>query len=49
MDDAEVERKRALIKGAYSSQSWEDKVARMSPAQVTAVYIRLSAQGKLGK
>ena len=46
MDDIDL--KRELIKTAYDSQSWADKVDKMSPAQVVAVYIRLKSEGKIG-
>lgn len=48
MDDIEIEKKRAIIADAYSSESWKEKVMKMSPAQVTAVHIRLRNQGKIG-
>lgn len=28
---------------------WTDKVAKMSDAQVTAIFLRLQSSGKLGK
>lgn len=33
--------KRAYVANEYPSQSWKDKVAKMSTDQVTAIYIRL--------
>lgn len=46
----DVNREREAIKNVYpNSQGWADKVDKMPPAQVTAVYIRFSAQGKLGR
>lgn len=46
MDD--IEQKREALKRAYSSDSWNDKVDKMSPAQVIAVHIRFKSEGKLG-
>ena len=41
---------RQALKRAYpKSKLWHDKVDRMTVEQVTAVYIRLRAQGKLGR
>ncbi len=41
---------REELKKAYpGSGQWCAKVDAMSPEQVTAIYIRLRAQGKLGK
>lgn len=38
---------REEIKKVYSSITWEQKVNKMSYAQVTALYIKFKAQGKL--
>ena len=38
---------REALKKAYPSKRWAEKVDRMSEAQITAIYIRLRAQGKL--
>lgn len=46
MGDASTERE--AVKAAYPSDSWKEKVDKMSPAQVTAIYLRLRAEGKLG-
>lgn len=44
-----IEQDREVIKKAYpNSDSWAEKVDKMSPAQVSAVYIRLKKEGKLG-
>lgn len=41
---------REELKKAYpGSEKWAEKVDKMRPEQVTAIYIRLRAQGKLGK
>lgn len=49
-DLAEISRKREALKNAYpASSTWHYKVDRMPPAQVIAVHLRLSSQGKLGK
>lgn len=44
MDDNQ---KREALKKVYSSKRWADKVDKMSPAQVTAIYLRLQAEKKL--
>lgn len=38
--------KRAQLMAAYKSPAWADKVKKMSEEQVTAIYLRLKAQGK---
>lgn len=41
---------REELKKAYpNSQRWHERVDKMPPDQVTAIYIRLRSQGKLGK
>lgn len=41
---------REELKKAYpNSEQWRAKVDNMNPSQVTAIYIRLKAQGKLGR
>jgi hypothetical protein len=41
---------REELKKAYPhSKQWHEKVDKMRPDQVTAVYIRLRSRGKLGK
>jgi hypothetical protein len=47
MDD--IEQKREELKKLYPSYSWQYKVDKMSPAQVTAIYLRFKSEGKLGK
>lgn len=45
-----VHMEREQLKKAYpNSKSWAEKVDKMSPSQVTAIYIRLKSQGKLGR
>jgi hypothetical protein len=44
----DVSTEREAVKAAYPSDRWKEKVDKMSPAQITAIYIRLKAQGKLG-
>jgi hypothetical protein len=39
--------KREQLKTAYSGKKWAEKVNKMTDAQVTAVYLRLKAQGKI--
>lgn len=38
---------REAVKKIGRSDSWKAKVDKMSDAQVTAIYIRLKAEGKL--
>lgn len=38
---------RELVKGAYSGIKWINKVNDMSDGQVTAIFNRLRAQGKI--
>lgn len=45
MDDVEI--KREELKKAYSSDSWQRKVAKMSSTQVIAIYIRFKSEGKI--
>lgn len=41
---------REELKKAYpNSKQWHEKVEKMSADQVTAIYIRLRSQGKLGR
>lgn len=40
-------REREAVKAAYPSGKWASKVTKMSDQQVTAVYLRLKAQGKV--
>lgn len=48
MDNIELERE--AIKSAYPySEKWAERVDKMSSAQVSAVYIRMRSEGKLGK
>lgn len=42
-----AEKKREALKGAYSGRSWQQKVAKMPEAQVTAIYLNLKSQGKV--
>jgi ABC-type phosphate transport system auxiliary subunit len=44
------EQMREELKKAYPhSDKWKSKVDEMSARQVSAIFIRLRAQGKLGK
>ena len=45
MDD--ISKKREQLMLAYPHRRWQQKVIRMSEAQVIAVYLRLKAQGKI--
>jgi hypothetical protein len=38
---------REAVKGAYSGDKWLKKVASMSDSQITAIYLRLKAEGKI--
>lgn len=40
---------REELKKAYPNPRWKEKVDKMSPEQVTAIYIRLRRERKLGK
>lgn len=43
-------KEREELKKAYpNSKKWAEKVDKMTPDQVTAIYIRLRAARKLGK
>lgn len=42
-----TDQKRDAVRGAYSGDKWKKKVDDMSDDQVTAIYIRLKAQGKV--
>lgn len=39
--------KREAVKKLYQSSNWRNKVNNMSDAQVTAIYLRFQAEGKL--
>lgn len=41
--------KRAAIARVYSSESWQEKVAKMSDNQVIAIYQKFLADGKFDK
>lgn len=41
------ERKRAILSRAYPGDSWLQKLAKMSDAQVHNVYMRMLNNGKL--
>lgn len=43
----ESSKERELVKGVYLSPNWHEKVDKMLPNQLMAVYKRLLAQGKL--
>lgn len=46
----DVNQQREELKKAYpNSKQWHKKVDRMPENQVTAIYIRFRAEGKLGK
>ncbi len=42
-----VSEKRELLKKAYRSKKWADKVDRMPEDQVVAVFLRLKSQNKI--
>lgn len=39
--------KRAAIKNVYRSPNWEERVDRMSDAQVHVIYTKFQEQGKV--
>ncbi len=43
----DIERKRQDLIAAYSGRQWQQKVIKMSEAQVVAVHMRLKSQGKI--
>lgn len=43
------QKRQELLKAYPNSPTWKDKVGKMSDGQVTAIYIRLKAEGKLGR
>lgn len=45
MDD--IFRKRELVKQAYPTETWKEKVKNMSDSQIIAVFLRLRRQGKI--
>jgi hypothetical protein len=44
---SDLEQKKEVVKKYGRSSSWADKVDKMSEEQVTAIYLRLKAEGKL--
>jgi len=42
-----AEMERQAILRVYTSPAWNAKVAKMSDAQVVAIYLRMKAQNKL--
>lgn len=46
----DIERKREAVKTVYpNSDTWHEKVDKMSSSQVAAIYIRFVSEGKLGR
>lgn len=43
---SDLEMQEQVMK-AYSGEEWRNKVRRMRPDQIAAIYLRLKAQGKL--
>lgn len=42
------QKEREAIRAVYkNSPSWQEKVTKMSDRQVTAIYLKFKAQGKL--
>lgn len=37
---SDIDRKRAFVAGLYPYRGWEKKVAKMSDAQVVAIFLR---------
>lgn len=44
---ADIAKKREALIKAYASESWRQKVNKMPPDQVIAVYLRFKNQNKL--
>ena len=47
--DSDYKQREELKKAYPGREEWSAKVDKMTPSQVTAIYIRLRSQGKLGK
>lgn len=47
VSEAEINLKREALKKAYSGAAWLEKVRRMKPEQVVAIYLRLKNQNKI--
>lgn len=46
----DINQKREELKKVYpNSKQWHEKVNKMPENQVTAIFIRFQAQGRLGK
>lgn len=44
---SEIQKQREAVLKIGRGPDWPTKVAKMSEAQITAIYIRLKSQGKL--
>lgn len=42
-----IEDMRETIKHVYSSESWKERVTKMSDEQVTAIYLKFKEEGKI--
>lgn len=48
MNLAEEQRRRQEVKDAYSgSTTWAERVDKMSPKQLTAIYLKLKSEGRV--
>jgi len=41
------DKKREAVKAAFPGQKWQQKVAKMTVSQLTAIYLNLQQQGKV--
>jgi hypothetical protein len=44
---ASDDQKKDQVRNAYPGKWWKDKVDHMRPDQITAIYLRLKARGKV--
>lgn len=42
---ANINEKRTYVSGIYPGKNWKNKVKHMSDVQVTAIYLRMKADG----
>lgn len=42
-----IEQQREALLTVYSGEDWKKRVKKMSPTQLTSIYLRLKAQGKV--
>jgi hypothetical protein len=46
LENPAIKQKEALL-AVYPSDAWEQRVRKMSSAQISAIYLRLKEQGKV--